>query len=462
MLKVLLLSLFLLIPFQRRLHGFFDSLSRKLTLPDFPLPEFFSRKIHLFASDLLIIVLALLVLFHFKASLRAFFWEGPAKYLTLLFFVFLLSTSISVSKTYSLQYFRLFQFSLIFLFFNALCFVRQRIDLAHLIHRLAWLIVCVSLFECAVGIAQYFSQSSIGLKFLGEGNPKHFLFFNQSGQQWLFGTQPTSPYIYRVCGTFLHPNIFGGFLFCSLMASYYLCIQAAEKSKRLFLFAVIILQFFALYLSFSRSAILALVFATVVWCFLQFKQAFAFRKLIFVATTVCCGALVGIVLLYPQLKAKGGIINYNAASQGTDSERVVYMKVATAMIQEHPLLGVGYNNFQLHVPRHQPRFPNYLYSKVHNIYLLIAAESGLIGGGLFLLFLLTLLRTAWRGFSQSEAFQEKAFLFSTFAGLLLIGACDFYLLASPHGSLPFFGIAGLLYGINARAENRICQPSQTS
>src|SRR5271170_5905357 len=98
----LLLSLFFIIPFQRRFHGFFDSLSRSLTLPDFPLPEFFSRKIHLFISDLLILTLVLLLFFRFKVSLRAFFWEGPSKYLTLLFLTCLFSISISISNTYSL------------------------------------------------------------------------------------------------------------------------------------------------------------------------------------------------------------------------------------------------------------------------------------------------------------------------------------------------------------------------
>jgi len=222
--ELLLLSIFLLIPFQRRFHGFFDALSRSLTRPDCFLPEFFSRKIHLFVSDLLIIALVLLLFFRFKVSLRAFFWEGPSKYLTLLFFVFLLSTGNSVSNTYALQYLRLLQFSFIFLFFNAICCVRERIDLSRFIHRVAWLLVYLSLFECAVAIYQYFTQEPIGLGFLGEKSPKNFPFFH-SGHLWLlgdlFGSKLNSGYLYRVAGTFLSPNILGGFLFCSAMASYY-------------------------------------------------------------------------------------------------------------------------------------------------------------------------------------------------------------------------------------------------
>ncbi len=461
--ELLLLSIFLLIPFQRRFHGFFDALSRTLTRPDCFLPEFFSRKIHLFVSDLLIIALVLLLFFRFKVSLRAFFWEGPSKYLTLLFFVFLLSTGNSVSKTYALQYLRLLQFSFIFLFFNAICCVRERIDLSRFIPRVAWLLVFVSLFESVVAIYQYFTQQPLGLGYLGETSPKNFPFAHSGEHLWLLGkivgSKLNTGSLFRVPGTFLSPNILGGFLFCSVMASYYLCVQAAEKMKRVFLLSVILLQFFTLYLSFSRSAILALILSTSVWCFLQLKKGGSLRRIAPLAGTVLFSALACLILLYPQLKARGGLINYNSIAQGADTERIVYMKAAGEMIKEHPLLGVGYNNFQIHIHKLQPHYPyHYLHSKVHNIYLLIASEAGLIGLGVFLLFLLALLRAAWKGlFSDShigspvDLFQIKAFLLSTFIGFLLIGGCDFYFLENPQGTIPFFGIAALLYGVNAAA-----------
>jgi hypothetical protein len=462
----LLLSVFLMVPFQRRFHGFFDSFSRSLQQPEFPLPEFFSKKIHFFASDLLILVLVLFLIFFFKISLREFFWSGPSRYLILLFFVLLLSISTSITGSYSLQYFRLFEFSLIFLFFSSLCSLCGRIDLRRFIYRFAWLLVCVSLCECVIAIYQYFSQDSVGLSFLGERSPKRFPIANPGEHFWLlgefFGSTPDSGCLYRVAATFGHPNILGGFLFCSVLASYYLCIQVAGKFKRLLLLVGIALQFFALYLSFSRSAMLALFLSTLLWCFLQLRNLFhkggslEFKRLATLAITVCSSALVCLVLLYPQLKARGGVVNYNTAAQEADGERVVYMKVAIEMIREHPFLGIGYNNFQIYASQLQKNYPhNFLFSKVHNIYLLIASESGLIGGGAFLLFLLALLRMGYRGLfsqpltdTQADIFQARAFLFSTFVGFLLIGACDLYFLENPQGAIPFFGIAGLLCAFN--------------
>lgn len=469
---ILLTLLFLIIPFQKRFHGFFDQLSRSLVLPDFPLPDFFSRKLHLFTSDLLIIALVCIVLFLLRTSLRAFFCEGPSKYLTLLFFAFLVSTATSITKNYSLQYFRLLEFSAIFLFFNCISCLREKINLQRFIHRLAWLIVCVSFLQCALSIYQYFAQDALGLTLFGEKSPRTFSYYNPGNHTWilneLFGLKLDLNYLFRVSGTFLHPNILGGFLFFAIMASYYLYKDAPGKMRRLSLQLMILLQFLTLYLSFSRSAVLALIVTTFLWCFLQLKhltktsgaRSPAFKRLALLGGTVFCSVIVGIVLLYPQIKGRGGILNYNSVSKGADSERVIYMKVAADMIKEHPLLGVGYNNFQLHSYMAKSKFPeNHLFAKVHNIYLLIAAESGLIGGGLFLLFILSLLRNAWRGLRDSAAnfFEERAFLFSTFFGFLIIGCCDFYFLEGPQGALPFFGIAGLLHAINKNGTSNSTQ-----
>lgn len=424
---------FLLIPFQKRFHGYFDVLSRKLTLPDFPLPSFFSRKIHLFVSDILILILLFLLLFYYRASLRAFFWEGPSKYLLLLFCVFFLSTWHSSSGCYSLQYLRLLEFSLVFLFFNALSVLYPK---KSLVREVALVLLVGALLESGIGLWQYFSQHEVGLKFLGEEDPRLFSFISE-GPLWIFGSQ-TRGQLSRAAGTFAHPNILGGFLFSSLIASYYL--YSTFSKKRLFFSLVIVIQLFVLCLTFSRSAFLALFLATAIVGWLQITRGIRILKW---GTLMGCACLLSLCLLYPQLKARGGFINYNQITSAADNERMAYMKVAVQMLREHPLIGVGFNHFQIDAHRQQPQYPQYyLHSKVHNIYLLVAAESGLIGSGLFLLFLFSVIRSGWKGIREGS--EENVFLLPLFLGLLFIGGCDFYFLDGPHGSLLFFGIAGLL------------------
>ncbi len=461
----LLSLLFIIFPFQRRFHGCIDSWSRRLALPDFPLPPFFSKKIHLFITDPLFVILALILLFRFKVSFRELFWDGPSKYLTLLFFTALTSLYFSITSHYALQYLRLFQFSLIFLFFNSICCVRKRIDLISFTHQLAWILVIVSCFQCALGIYQYFNQHSLGLSFLGELNMRHFPFLNPGKHRWLFDKSQSCELLYRASGTFTHPNILGGFLFCSVLASFYLFIKTEAKLKLILLISVICLQVFTLYVVFSRSAILALVLTIFIWGVLQYKAILkqkdfrspAVRRFAILASTILVSGVFGIVLFYSQLTARGGIINYNGVTSYADSERIQYLRMAIDMIKEHPLFGIGFNNFQLYEEPIQPDYPGHVFfSKVHNIYLLIASEMGLISGGFFLLFIFSILKKSWKGIWQQEGSQERIFLLSVFLGLLFIGACDFYLVHTPHGRMLFFGFAALLYSINKTAEDRSC------
>lgn len=460
----LLLLLFALIPFQRRFHGVIDSFSRKLTLPDFPLPPFFSKHIHLYIADPLILIVALLLLFRFKTPWREFFFQGPSKYLTLLFFAALASLLFSITATYSLQYFLLIQFSLVFLFFNSLCSAHHAIDLPKFIKSCAWVILLISCFQCLVGLGQYFCQSSIGLKFLGEIDISHFPFANPGKRRWLLDklipSTHSSAFLCRSSGTLTHPNVLGGLLFCSLMASYYLWMIEESRRKRLVILLTVPLQIFTLYTAYSRSALLALLFSTLFWCFLQIKRtastqgfgSVGWKRYAILFSTVFAGLIAGVGLFYSQISARGGIFNYNEVTKLADSERIHYVKIALKMIEEHPWLGVGFNNFQLLAEKYQPQnTPNVFFAKVHNIYLLIASETGLIGGGLFFLFLLSILITASKAiFSKhlvTEYPQEKFFLAATFLGLLFIGVCDFYFLNTQNGRMLFFGIAALLYAI---------------
>jgi putative inorganic carbon (hco3(-)) transporter len=77
-----------------------------------------------------------------------------------------------------------------------------------------------------------------------------------------------------------------------------------------------------------------------------------------------------------------------SSQDGSVSERSRLWKEAVTNIEDHPLTGVGIGNYPLRVkPSASPREPIY----VHNLYLDIAVELGLIGLGLFLFFVFSCL-----------------------------------------------------------------------
>ena len=77
---------------------------------------------------------------------------------------------------------------------------------------------------------------------------------------------------------------------------------------------------------------------------------------------------------------------------------------------------------------------------VHNIYLLVAAETGILGFAVFILFLGFIANTVWRkGLNKISAT-----LFTILSAFLFIGFFDHYLLTIQQGRLLFFLVAGLL------------------
>lgn len=105
--------------------------------------------------------------------------------------------------------------------------------------------------------------------------------------------------------------------------------------------------------------------------------------------------------------------------EGAAESRVPLMEVATAMIEEHPFVGVGLSNYEV-VMRRYDRTAEFITEHfpypVHNLYLHVAAEAGIPA----LLCLLTLVGLAlacgWRAWRRPEQALARAV-----AGGLMIG-----------------------------------------
>jgi len=159
--------------------------------------------------------------------------------------------------------------------------------------------------------------------------------------------------------------------------------------------------------------------------------------------------IVGI-LFYPQFLERGVPISAgpnadigNETNQRAISDRLLYQQIAAQMIKEKPLLGVGYKNFVRVMDDYsEVELAPYQHQPVHNIYSLVAAETGIIGLIVFLMFIGSILYKAWKSSLTSASIT----LLSIFIGFLFIGFFDHYLLTIQQGSLMFFLVSGLLVG----------------
>ena len=87
----------------------------------------------------------------------------------------------------------------------------------------------------------------------------------------------------------------------------------------------------------------------------------------------------------------------NGNDQGAARSRIPLIRIASNVISDHPLLGVGANNVGIVFPKYAgPQFDQDWIYTVHNKYLLVWAEAGIVALGAFLWFLFATIRRGWR------------------------------------------------------------------
>ncbi len=128
------------------------------------------------------------------------------------------------------------------------------------------------------------------------------------------------------------------------------------------------------------------------------------------------------------------IIRHNALARITDfsggtSGRHDQWTIAWKIFKQHPLLGVGINNFRQFEPRYvlQPGTTlNHVHlvaetpEIVHNAFLQFLAETGVVGFALFILVVTGCLRATWQAIQRFEAVGDRAY--ASLSRAVLIGA----------------------------------------
>ena len=291
------------------------------------------------------------------------------------------------------------------------------------------------IYSSLIALGQFFKQASLNgfFWFLGE-------------RTFDIGTPGIARAIFdghlllRPYATFPHPNALAGFLLVSLVL------------------IAIPFNFNKGYLKFWR--ILALVVGLVVIT-LSFSRTvwLASFLLLFVLTFLLKPKKIKIPLLLLEL-ALAILIFLMATSFSTDEafyQRLQLVKGATLMFQQFSLSGVGLNNFIVSLPKLWAVTGfTYLLQPVHNIYLLLLAETGLVGLIIFIWFLFLSFQKIFRDYNliliekaKSEIklknIKEILILMIALGLILLIGVFDHYWLTLQQNLLLFCLVLGLIW-----------------
>ena len=276
-------------------------------------------------------------------------------------------------------------------------------------------------FFSLIGVAQFLKGESLGLfYFLGERNfsvtTPGISLVNIAGRDFL-----------RSYSTFSHPNSLAGFVLVGLVVGYgYL------KEKGLQLDILGKFSFFigslAILLSFSANIFLSLLIFVLLYL-LNTKAPYYFKKSIVLLFSASLIFSISAPFFSERILMK----NFDLGE--SYSERLSSAATAGKFFSKNPLNGVGLNNFILASSK-ITSYPSYYWKlqPVHNIFLLVLAETGIIG----LFFFLSMFFSAIK-----NSLSKNLWLVIPLALIVTTGLFDHYWLTLQQNQLLFSLIVGL-------------------
>jgi len=276
-----------------------------------------------------------------------------------------------------------------------------------------------ALLQILWGYAQWTTNHSLGLSFFGEsvlgpdilGVAKNDL---ANGIKQI-----------RAYGSFLHPNIFAGYL----LVIFFLSLNYLKYASKFFWTAVFV---FGIYLTNSRAAMIVGLVCVGMYFLFSYWKTLSYKKSVALITL-----LILLIGNYWFFKNSYAVNTRDAAWK----ERLSQNTISYNMWKANPL-GVGVNNFTLEMEKFTDCGDNgrgnggdncldrkllpWEFQAVHNTYFLILNETGIQGLLMLLLFLLALFDLYWRDGKAVPIFALLLlapfdhFLWDSWSGLVLI------------------------------------------
>jgi O-antigen ligase len=287
------------------------------------------------------------------------------------------------------------------IFFLSTQAFRERRDLTNL----AWFLILLCFAVSLLGIVQHFTSDAkiYGLRTLTAGG------------------DPFGPFVNR--------NHFAGFVELTLPAGLALLIFRGLRRDMIPLTGLLtIVPVGAMILSGSRGGIVSFAFELAVLSLLaRLRKAPEGPRLVALA-------IVGFaaLALVAWLGVGRAIERFSTLHQGdaTLGRRATMVRGAAHIFFDHPLKGAGLGSMVAVFPRYEIAYDGYVVDHVHNDYMELLAEMGILGGLCGLAFLWILIRDARKCFTAEQGHFSRAVhagAITALCGLLLHSLVDFNL-----------------------------------
>jgi O-antigen ligase len=276
---------------------------------------------------------------------------------------------------------------------------------------LGWIMAGVVLFQSGLGLLQVMAQQTWNTSLpwpgaLTANTSGASVVVNAAGTRWL-----------RAYGTMPHPNILGGTLIIYLTSSLERFISTGRRGW----LGPLALGSLTLWLTFSRAAWLGMG-ALLLGGMVLLPPLYRSRAWRVALVGLLAGGLALLPLLsflWERTLLSGQIV---AAEHGSIDVRARLARASLGLIAAHPWAGVGAGNFvRVATLEAGPEIPA---DAVHNIFLLITSETGVLGGLAYLAGLGTLAGYVWK---QRRTANVSAYVWAlAVGGVMVSGLFDHF------------------------------------
>lgn len=265
--------------------------------------------------------------------------------------------------------------------------------------------------------------------------------------------EPNSTDLLRPFGTQIHPV----FLACvvamvALMVSCFALHVPKGRLMRYVLLGCIPLAFMSAFLSKARGPLAALVPAVAVLLFLAVRRRLISPRIVVVGLLL---GLIGVGVFHQQ----AGDLTGSLLGDGTSDVRENWNArwkinlIAFRMVREHPLVGTGINSFESQIPDYTYEENPFDFRPAHNLFVLMAAETGLIGLGLVIFIGLVYARYAYRLTRMRDPMYVSLGIGALSVLVFLVGEeLNSFTLKQDVPNAMFWAIFGLLVAANRMAD----------
>ena len=327
------------------------------------------------------------------------------------------------------------------LFFVVANQIRDRTDLRLVI----WVLCATVAFESIISIIQMVTGKSLALGFLGEMQIR-----NRDMNKLM-----------RAGGTLGHPNRLAMFLEFLLPLVFGTFLLEKKFRNRMIALVIFGLGMASMIITGSRGGWGAMLVSLILFFFLLIRnQHISVRKLLGpVLITLVLGSLMYAVF-YNTIQRRLFGEDYGSAIS-----RIPMFQIAAALIEKHPVGGVGINNYAVVMREYNNTILGRRFGTiprpVHNIYLLITGETGVIGLFAFLLLIVSIVRSLLKTIKSPdiELSIVAISLLSGFAAFLIHGLVDKH---PPGGNPLFYFLMAMVAAISVMASHSSGNQSENS